>query len=224
MSNMELWDKVSKTDPNNAKSVNDGRRNFTTIDAYSQIQKATEMWGTYGNEWGLIDIEYKPVENTSMMMVRAVFKYPTASFPITTAIKYASNKGTPDHDFPKKAETDLITKSLSRLGFNVDVFLGKFDDSKYVESLMKEAQEEERLVILNDAIDLHRDSIDAVKAGIEANDLASAVEAFYELTRDELTSIWAAPSKGGPFTTEERKIFKSDEWNAARKAHFGDDK
>ena len=32
----------------------------------------------------------------------------------------------------KKALTDAITKGLSYLGFNADVFLGMFDDNKYV--------------------------------------------------------------------------------------------
>ncbi len=34
--------------------------------------------------------------------------------------------------------TDAMTKAFSHLGMSADVFMGKFDDSKYVESLRKE--------------------------------------------------------------------------------------
>jgi hypothetical protein len=43
-----------------------------------------------------------------------------------------------DSDGPKKATTDALTKLLSQLGFNADVFEGRFDDSKYVAELTEE--------------------------------------------------------------------------------------
>jgi hypothetical protein len=47
-----------------------------------------------------------------------------------------------DEDSVKKALTDAITKGLSYLGFNADVFLGKFDDNKYVQSLHDEKKQQ----------------------------------------------------------------------------------
>ena len=38
-------------------------------------------------------------------------------------------------------------------------------------------------------------------------------------TEDEKRALWIAPSKGGVFTTSERAAFKTDEFNAARKAN-----
>ena len=43
-----------------------------------------------------------------------------------------------DSDAAKKATTDALTKLLSQLGFNADVFLGRFDDSKYVAEMVEE--------------------------------------------------------------------------------------
>lgn len=40
-----------------------------------------------------------------------------------------------------------------------------------------------------------------------------------EFTEDEKRALWIAPSKGGVFTTSERAAFKTDEFNAARKAN-----
>ena len=61
-------------------------------------------------------------------------------------------------------------------------------------------------------------SIEAIQAGIESGDLASASEAWFELSDDEKAAIFVAPSKGGPFTTHEREVMKSPEF---REAHYG---
>ena len=57
-----------------------------------------------------------------------------SEFPIHSSIRYTVN-GRIDDDFAKKVATDALTKGLSKLGFNADVFLGLFDDNKYVNQL-----------------------------------------------------------------------------------------
>ena len=42
-----------------------------------------------------------------------------------------TRKAKTNDDAPKMALTDGLTKAISHLGFNADVFLGKFDDNKY---------------------------------------------------------------------------------------------
>lgn len=69
------------------------------------------------------------------------------------------------------------------------------------------------------AIERHRDSIDTISQGIKDGDLSSAAQAWFELTDDEKKSIWVAPTKGGPFTTDETKVIKSSEF---RKAYYGE--
>jgi hypothetical protein len=59
------------------------------------------------------------------------------------------------------------------------------------------------------------DSIDAIKAGINEDNLHKANEAWSELTNDEKKLLWVAPSKGGCFTTEERKVMQSTEFREA---------
>ena len=55
-------------------------------------------------------------------------------------------------------------------------------------------------------------SIMAVKNLIAENNLNAAAEAWYELPQETQMNLWVAPSKGGPFTTEERHIIKSGEF------------
>ncbi len=44
-----------------------------------------------------------------------------------------------DADFAKKAETNTMSKALSKLGFSADVFMGQFDDPEYVSMVAGEA-------------------------------------------------------------------------------------
>ena len=64
----------------------------------------------------------------------------------------------------------------------------------------------------------HFDSIHAMKVGFSTENLEQAIEAWSELGREAQTGLWLAPTKGGVFTTEERKTMQSDEWAAAKKA------
>ncbi len=82
----------------------------------------------------------------------------------------------------------------------------------------------EQLLEHNASIRQHILTIAAIKDGIYNNDLSGSTEAWHELTNEEKTSLWRAPTKGGIFTTEERKIMRSDEWNAAGKAFFEEHK
>jgi len=140
--NMKIWSSVCKTDSEFTKKVNQ-RGGYTAIDATYQAMKATELFGSYGLGWGLksINYDFSLVETTKMAICHAVFFYiidgKESSFPISNAINIM--QGTkPDEDFCKKLETNTISKSLSRLGFSADVFLGLFDDSEYIAALKVE--------------------------------------------------------------------------------------
>ncbi len=134
--NMKLWNQVCTTDPAITKKVNQ-RGGFTAIDAQAQIKRATELWGPYGGKWGVKHCNYHHIYNTygadagiAEVTLDGNFYYPDGEFQIATDMKYKSG-----NDSYKKLLTDLTTKALSKLGFNSDVFEGKFDDNKYVEKL-----------------------------------------------------------------------------------------
>ncbi len=131
--NLELWDKVCETPPSITKQVKYGSRKFTAIDAQKQLKRATELWGMYGVTWGVSDCDYVRYEFAAgnavqyELALHAVFYYPGGSFEIGSDIKQVL-----DGDSHKKLLTDLMTKALSKLGFNSDIFEGKFDDNKYL--------------------------------------------------------------------------------------------
>ena len=126
---IELWEKVEKSNTAFLKRVKYGKRTFTAIDAYYQIKIATSLWGPYGSTWGLKDteVELHTIGELTMAMYKAVFYSPAGEFEIRNSIKVS------DDEFMKKLETDTLTKALSRLGFNADVFLGYYDGNRYVD-------------------------------------------------------------------------------------------
>jgi hypothetical protein len=138
---MELWDKVCTTDKAFTKAVSFGRK-FTAIDPTYQLMEATKLWGPYGKEWMMDAVETRCVhincnnkERTqawieTVMVLSGTFVYPGGSFPIVVDAPWK-----PGDDTAKKLQTSAISKSLSKLGFNADVFLGKFDDAQYLKEL-----------------------------------------------------------------------------------------
>ena len=59
------------------------------------------------------------------------------------------------------------------------------------------------------------ESIEVIKAGIESGEYSAASEAWFELSSEEKETLWKAPSKGGVFTTEERKVMQTSEFRKA---------
>ena len=147
--NLELWNKVEKTNPKYTKGAKIGQLDITAINAQSQIKEATKQFGIYGNTWGLKNLKYDfmDIGNTKLALLGAEFYYPNGEFEIHTSIKvaYMTNGANGylkiDDDFMKKAETDVTTKALSKLGFNADVFLGLYDDNRYVNQMKEDFKE-----------------------------------------------------------------------------------
>ena len=139
--NMELWNSVCKTDPAITKRVAQ-RGGFTALDTQSQKKRATEIWGPMGTKWGLRNCKYdyvrlgdQPVE----LFLEAEFFYPDGTIEISSEIAWK-----PGQDCRKKLRSDVIGKALAELGFNSDVYEGKFDDNKYVEQMKKEFGESDQ--------------------------------------------------------------------------------
>lgn len=142
MGNLDLWNKVEKTDPKYTKQANVRGNKITAIAPQRQIKNATEQFGSYGKGWGFkeIDFDFSMVPVNNVIIFKGLFFYPEGQFPIVSSIGAYMDKACkmPDQDFAKKAETDALTKALSKLGFNADVFMGMYDDHKYVQMMNEE--------------------------------------------------------------------------------------
>ena len=151
--NLELWKSVEKTDPAFTKQFK-GKGGFTgtAICAQWQRYKATELWGPCGGEWGIkeqaFDWYWAPDKHDSMLMYTGTLFYPNGKLYVASDLAvwmYSNTYKTwsKNNDIMKKASTDALTKGLSMLGFSADVFMGKFDDNKYVQEMKEEFKDPE---------------------------------------------------------------------------------
>jgi len=139
--NMRIWNAVATTNPHHTKKVEIGRK-FTSIDAHYQILKATEVFGPVGHGWGYV-VHHDTISAGPYLLAVAdvVIWHGTRDNtfgPIRGMAEIVNAKGRLDDDAPKKATTDALTKALSHLGFSADVFLGLYDDNKYVAKMRQE--------------------------------------------------------------------------------------
>lgn len=183
--NMAIWNAVSQTDPDHTKEVSFGRK-FTAIDAHSQVMEATRQFGPIGTGWGFKAAE--PIFHGDLVTVPVTLWHdgPENTFgPLYGAATVKDSKGKYDTDCLKKATTDGITKGLSLLGFNADVFLGKFDDNKYVQSLKQQKEPPKKQLSANqqakrDAVkdNLPNDATPQQKAEAYAAAIAADIEGY----------------------------------------------
>ena len=149
--NLKVWNQVCTTDPDMTEKISFGALRFTTVDAQSQIMKATEIFGPCGIGWKVVNQNFQIVSpnpanhEDNLLVFTAEFHYVldgvSGNFDIVSDIPlYNKTKnGTKFEKDPyKKVRTDAVTKALSWLGFNADVFLGMFDDNKYIEDLQNQ--------------------------------------------------------------------------------------
>lgn len=164
--NLQLWDKVKKTDPNSTKQYQ-GAGGFrgTAINSTYQIRKATSIFGPIGIGWGYEIVEDriddghaiagKDADGRPFVHDNIVTKIHTLRVKMWfmldgkrgevehyghTPFVYLNKHGPQTEAEPaKKSLTDAIGKCLSMLGFSADIFMGEFDDANYLEQVRTEA-------------------------------------------------------------------------------------
>jgi len=196
MDNLEFWKSVQKTNPDHTKGAKLSGMNITAIDPQHQRMNATEKFGMFGKGWGVKDSVYstETFKEITIGNYSAVFWYKdggeTCEFDISSNVKvaYTTAKGQfkVDDEWMKKCNTDALTKGLSALGFNADIFLGKFDDNKYV------AEAKEAFKPKQDIKDLDA----AVKAIKEGKTTYDFVLANYNVKNEEKAILLDASLEG----------------------------
>ena len=140
--NLELWNKVERTNPKYTKEAKISGMKITAIAPQYQIMQVTEQFGIYGSTWGFknIELSYDLVDKCNLVVFKGTFFFPDGEFEIINSAKLYMNRECTmvDDNFAKKIETDALTKAISKLGFNADIFMGKFDDVRYVAEMNAE--------------------------------------------------------------------------------------
>lgn len=155
--NLCLWNAVMATDPKYSRAfTRAGGFSGTAINATYQVQKATEQFGPIGLGWGYTVLEERfqngaflgfdsqgsslGTEVIHIVRIELWYRWKGETgklqhFGQTTFVGKTRNGIFTDEEAPKKSLTDAISKCLSLLGFGADVFMGLYDDQKYVDAL-----------------------------------------------------------------------------------------
>lgn len=152
--NLALWELVEKTDPNHVKAITGKSYQGTSPKPHYLVHKATETFGPIGIGWGFT-IEDERIEEGAggermhIARVKVWFKWNGERGEVEhiggTQFSGVRRNGNPftDEDAPKKSVTDALVKALSMIGFAGDIFMGRYDDSKYVNDLRNEIAAEQ---------------------------------------------------------------------------------
>jgi hypothetical protein len=152
--NLALWAAVERTDPEQTKPITGKPYKGTSPKPYHLVHKATEIFGPCGIGWGFEIVRERvedgaPGDKVHIAHVRVWYKWNGERGVVEhvgQTMFSGKNKNGPftDEDAPKKSVTDAIVKALSLIGFAGDIFMGRYDDSKYVNEIRAEIAEEHR--------------------------------------------------------------------------------
>ncbi|MBH48820.1 MAG: hypothetical protein CME71_11690 [Halobacteriovorax sp.] len=214
---MRIWDSVQKTDPDFTKPLTQFGGKFTTVQTMYNCRRATELWGPVGQGWGTtvhsaetINGEQLDDKGTRSMLFVVMLSvwWRDEKDEVHDGIKqYGSalllkkdRRGIVfDDEAPKKAMTDALGKSLSYFGFSADIYLGLWDDNKYIATIKQEKIEERKVE-------------SALKFQILLKEYKEKVKSATDV--DALEEIWRASSFvrkecGQTFRDDMEGLFKS---------------
>ena len=152
MSNhLDLWNRFADIDPAFTKPITGKDYRGTSPNPHYVIQCLTEMFGPVGVGfgWEVEQDEFTPIGEEVLHWCRIRFWHTDRSngfsaYGQTKALMKTKNGLRLDEDAPKKSLTDAITKAASQIGIAANIFLGRWDDSKYVAEVNAEYRQEER--------------------------------------------------------------------------------
>jgi hypothetical protein len=184
-----------------------------------------------GGKWGpeIVDEKYVPgAEGTVIHVLRINLRHPEGALPSygqTTFVGQNKHGPFTDEEAPKKSLTDAITKALSMLGFSADVFLGLYDDNKYVNDRRAEFASGSRITPIAGSLaalppeeqekakEIAADIVDKWTNGKEI----AAYEAFYESGHDNemKLGIWDVLTPNSKVRNGIKKIADENKRKAA---------
>lgn len=177
--NLALWEKHEDIDPKFTKAITGRDYGGTSPNPQYVIKCLTDLFGPVGLGfgWRVVAEGFQPFGDTSLHWCRIEFWHTDRANTFEaygqTKAAYVTSKGTMrvDEDAPKKSLTDAIVKAASQIGVAANIFLGRWDDQKYVAEVNAEFRKEERakpadpeaLAIACESL-ANADSVDALNA------------------------------------------------------------
>lgn len=145
MSNLDLWEKHADIDPRFTKPITGKAYKGTSPNPQHVIWCLTDLFGPVGKGFGW-DVEaegFMPLGDEVLHWCRIRFWHTDRAnafdaYGQTKALMKTRNGPMLDEDAPKKSLTDAIVKAASQIGIAANIFLGRWDDQKYVAEVGRE--------------------------------------------------------------------------------------
>ena len=150
--NLSIWERFADIDPQFTKSITGKDYKGTSPNAHYVIKCLTQLFGPVGQGfgWRVLAEGIKAFGDTSIHWCRIEFWHTNHSNRFEaygqTKMAYKTQQGymKVDEDAPKKSLTDAITKAASQVGIAANIFLGRWDDNKYVAEVNNAYREAEK--------------------------------------------------------------------------------
>jgi hypothetical protein len=145
-SNTSLWDKHANIDPSMTKGITGKDYSGTSPNAHHVIWCLTDLFGPVGQGfgWQVVAESIEHFGDTAIHWCRISFWHTDRANAFEaygqTKMAYQTKSGflKVDEDAPKKSLTDAITKAAAQIGVAANIFLGRWDDNKYVADVANE--------------------------------------------------------------------------------------
>ena len=110
----------------------------------------------------------------------------------------------------ENAETSAFGRALASMGFGGDVSYASADEVANAINQQGGGEEYDFLVAHSNAVRENIEDVYRIKECIANDDLNGAAGYYADMDRDVQVALWRAPSKGGVWTTAERKLMSAD--------------
>jgi hypothetical protein len=157
--NLTLWDSIKDPDLTLGKKATKkfkGKGGFpgTSIDPVVRIHMLTKLWGPQGlvyangdahpyatptGGWGFVVVEDKQIAEEHLIRVRLWYNYASPG-EVVPQMRFVEGYGCTEVvqlDAAKKSFTDAMGNAAKQIGHSSAIYLGLFDDDKYVNNLEK---------------------------------------------------------------------------------------
>ena len=150
--NLTLWDEFADIDPKYSKAITGKPYKGTSPNPQYVVKCLTELFGPVGIGfgWRVVAEAFQPLGDEVLHWCRIEFWHTNPANTIEaygqTKACYTTSSGKVmvDEDAPKKSMTDAIVKAASYIGIAANIFLGRWDDQKYVADVNAEYRAEEK--------------------------------------------------------------------------------
>lgn len=148
--NLTIWERFADIDPKHTKPITGKAYKGTSPNPQYIIKCLTELFGPVGKGfgWDVLQEDFTPLGDEVLHWCRIRFWHGDRancfeSYGQTKALMKTKNGLMSDEDAPKKSLTDAIVKAASHIGIAANIFLGRWDDQKYVAEVNAEYREKE---------------------------------------------------------------------------------